>query len=106
MLVCLSFALIKVKNLLVPCPIKWLTGLDCPGCGFQRSIWAFVQGEYQESFKLYPPMLLFLISFLAALLTYIFKWNSESKVLKVLYISTGIVVLINYGYKVVTHQLD
>ncbi len=105
MLAQLSFALLGVKSFFVPCPIKLLTGFDCPGCGFQRSIWAFFSGEFQESFKFYPPMLLFLVSFLAALLTYLFNWNSESKGLKAVYISTGMVVVINYLYKILMHQL-
>lgn len=27
------------------CPIKFLTGLNCPGCGFQRSVHALLHGQ-------------------------------------------------------------
>lgn len=105
MLTNLSFAFLEAKRFFVPCPFKWLTGLDCPGCGFQRSVWALFQGEFQESFKLYPPTALFLISFLAASMTYFFKWNSESKILRAIYIATGVLVIANYLYKIAMHKL-
>lgn len=28
-----------------PCPSKWLTGYDCPGCGTQRALHAFLHGD-------------------------------------------------------------
>lgn len=29
----------------LPCPLKALTGLDCPGCGATRASWALVHGQ-------------------------------------------------------------
>lgn len=31
------------------CPIKLLTTLDCPGCGFQRALHAFLHGRFSEA---------------------------------------------------------
>ncbi|GGI80143.1 membrane protein [Saccharopolyspora subtropica] len=30
---------------LPPCPIRWLTGLDCPGCGATRMFYSLLHGD-------------------------------------------------------------
>ena len=49
---------------LLPCTFKLLFGFDCPFCGFQRALLLLMQGQFTNSFKMYPPLipcLLFLI---------------------------------------------
>lgn len=101
----LSFILGKADIFLIPCPIKYLTNIDCPGCGFQRSVLALIQGNLAQSFHFYPPTIPFLLSVTTALSFYILKKNTESKMLKAMYFLTGAVVVINYVYKIATHQL-
>jgi hypothetical protein len=36
------------------CLIKALTGYDCPFCGFQRSVWALVRGNFVDAFMYNP----------------------------------------------------
>ena len=95
----------KADIFLIPCPFKYLTNLDCPGCGFQRSVLALIQGNFTQSFHLYPPTIPFLLSATTALSIYILKKNTESKMLKTMYFSTGAIVVINYVYKIIIHQL-
>ncbi len=38
------------------CLIKVITGYDCPFCGFQRSVWAILRGDFIDAF-LYNPYL-------------------------------------------------
>lgn len=33
------------------CPLKMLTGLDCPGCGSQRCVHAILHGEFRQAFQ-------------------------------------------------------
>lgn len=35
----------KPGNLLPKCPFKWLTGLNCPGCGATRMVHALLHGD-------------------------------------------------------------
>lgn len=42
------------------CPIKLLTTLDCPGCGFQRALHAVLHGHFVEAIH-YNMFLLFAI---------------------------------------------
>lgn len=95
----------KADIFLLPCPIKYLIQLDCPGCGFQRSFIALISGNFGESFTLYPPTIPFLISFIAGVSTTILKGDTNAKLLKAMYMITGIIVLANYIYKIATHQL-
>ena len=41
------------------CPIKMMTGVDCPGCGSQRALHALLDGRFAEAFAFNP--LLFLL---------------------------------------------
>ncbi|APY09554.1 hypothetical protein BWZ20_01030 [Winogradskyella sp. J14-2] len=47
---------------MLPCMSKTHFGLDCIGCGFQRSAVLLIKGDFVASFFMYPalyPMLLF-----------------------------------------------
>ncbi|MFD0750493.1 DUF2752 domain-containing protein [Mucilaginibacter calamicampi] len=89
-----------LRDHLLPCPFKYFTGLDCPGCGFQRSVLALMQGNLSESFRLYPatiPLLLFIIYTLA---DRFFKLDTEKGLLKKsFFVIVGWLVLISYGFK-------
>jgi hypothetical protein len=101
----LIFNVFKTDIFLLPCPIKYVTGLDCPGCGFQRSLLALLKGDLAQSFSLYPPTLFLLLSFICGISAYIFKYNSTAKWIKSIYFITGAVIFINYVYKILTHQI-
>ena len=51
---------------MLPCMTKQLIGMDCPGCGIQRSISLLVHGDLLNSFLMYPALLpiVFLLGFL------------------------------------------
>jgi hypothetical protein len=60
---------------MLPCMSKQLTGMDCPGCGIQRSISLLLEGHLEGSFLMYPGLFpgIFLFFFL------IFDWFAEVK---------------------------
>ena len=37
-----------------PCLIKWVTGLNCPGCGATRALHALLHLRFAEAFALNP----------------------------------------------------
>ncbi|OUS21664.1 hypothetical protein A9Q93_00285 [Nonlabens dokdonensis] len=51
---------------MLPCMSKQLMGMDCPGCGIQRSISFLLQGNIVDSFLMYPGLFpgIFLFVFL------------------------------------------
>jgi len=94
-----------LQNHLLTCPFKKFSGLDCPGCGFQRSVLALLQGDLVKSFKFYPPTLPIIVLLLFTLIHLKFDFKNGALFIKILYISITFIVVINYIYKIVNHQL-
>ena len=78
------------------CYFKAYTGINCPGCGMQRSIIELLKGNIWESIKFYPGLLPLLFLFLFLVLHLIFKFNNGTTILKFIYITTASIILINY----------
>jgi|SRR5699024_5347583 len=38
-------------NIHIPCPFKYVTGLDCPGCGMTRASLAILDGNFYQAFR-------------------------------------------------------
>lgn len=52
-----------ISGRMPPCPFRWLTGLQCPGCGSQRAFRALLEGHPLEAWSynlLLPPLLVYL----------------------------------------------
>lgn len=57
-----------LEQIELPCLFKKYFHVDCPGCGFQRSIIALLKGNFAESFLLFPTtfaLILFFVFFLS-----------------------------------------
>ncbi|MES2379286.1 MAG: DUF2752 domain-containing protein [Bacteroidota bacterium] len=90
-----------LQNNLIPCPFKYITGIDCPGCGFQRSLLALIQGNLRNSFHLYPPTIPLLLFFMYGIADKFFKLDNDKGTLKkILFINVALIVLINYSIKI------
>lgn len=94
-----------LEHHLLACPFKQTFGIDCPGCGLQRSVLALLRGDLIASLKLYPPTLpiLFLVVFTIAHLKFDFK--NGAFLIKILYIAIAFIIIANYTYKIFNHQL-
>jgi len=88
-----------LQNHLITCPFKALTGIDCPGCGFQRSLIALLQGDLSKSWSLYPPTIPLLFLFISVGLLYQLKVKRHSLIFKILVIAVGNFVMISYLHK-------
>jgi hypothetical protein len=47
-------ATVVLSILGIGCPIKFATGVSCPGCGLTRAWLSFFGGDILESFRLHP----------------------------------------------------
>ena len=95
-----------LQHHLLTCPFKYLFGLDCPGCGFQRSILALFRGELLMSLKLYPPTPLIIILVIITAIHLKFELKNGAYFIKMIYIGITLIMVTNYLYKIFTHQLN
>ncbi|MDB5121992.1 MAG: hypothetical protein JWP94_121 [Mucilaginibacter sp.] len=86
-----------LQNHLLPCPFKYITGIECPGCGFQRSVIALVQGHLHQSFTLYPASIPLLAFFTYGFADKRFNLDTpENTIKKTVSVLMGMMVLASY----------
>jgi hypothetical protein len=90
---------------MLPCAYKYFFGIDCPICGAQRSMLLLLQGNFVESFKIYPPLLFLLVLICLAILYLLFPSIIKAKFLKQYAVFVLIIISINYAYKIATGNL-
>lgn len=79
---------------------KWLFGLDCPGCGLQRSIAFLLEGEFGKAFHIFPAIYT-LLGFAVFLgLHLLDKTRNYQKIVIASAILNGVVMIISYIYKI------
>lgn len=98
--------LLWLKEHLLTCPIKQHTGMDCPGCGIQRSVLALFEGNVLHSFKLYPATIPLIALLIFTFVHLKFDIKHGALIIKILYIGVSLIILIHYIYKIFTHQLS
>jgi Protein of unknown function (DUF2752) len=87
---------------LQPCFYKEYFGIECPGCGMQRSFIELLKGHLIESLLLYPALIptFFLLVYLVLHLKFQFK--NGAIILKITFFFIVLLTLSNYIYKLVT----
>lgn len=90
---------------LFACPFKSYFGFDCPGCGFQRSVISLLKGNFTESFLFYPATIPILMLALFTIVHLYLDIKTGAMIIKIAYAGIAIIILINYIYKISTHQL-
>lgn len=89
------------EDYMLPCLNKKFFGVECFGCGLQRSVILLFQGEFIAAFKMYPAIytLILFVGFLILNLFYKFKYAERIKlilvVLNVVIIVTSYIIKIN-----------
>ncbi|MBF4986080.1 DUF2752 domain-containing protein [Nonlabens mediterrranea] len=86
---------------MLPCMSKKMTGMDCPGCGIQRSISHIMKGELIDAFFMYPGIYPMFILFVFLTFDWFFKINHGEKIKLTLAVLTIGTILINYVIKLI-----
>ncbi|MBP7077745.1 MAG: DUF2752 domain-containing protein [Bacteroidales bacterium] len=90
---------------MIPCPIKAITGYDCPGCGMQRSIMELLHGNLAESILLYPALFPLVAMFVFLMLHLKFEFKKGHIVLKFFFIINVAIIIISYFCKIFNFDL-
>ena len=81
------------------CPSKTHLGIECPGCGLQRSLLLLMKGEFYESLRIYPATIPLLFMFIFLLLHVKFKFSKGALILQYIFIFNAALVFISYIIK-------
>lgn len=74
-------------------------GIDCPGCGFQRSCIALLKGDVMKSLALYPATIPLLVTALFLLVDMRFHFKNRKVIKNILYLSVATIVVVSYTIK-------
>ncbi len=83
----------------LPCLFKKVFGIECPGCGFQRSIIALLKGNIAESFTNYPALFVIIAFFIFLIVEKKVSFTFSTLITQVGIAAIFITILANYIYK-------
>jgi len=84
------------------CFYKKYFGIECPGCGMQRSLIELLRGNFIESIKLFPALIPTMALIVFLILHLVFKFKNGANILKNLFIINTSIVVLSYIYKLLT----
>ena len=91
--------LLTLEEFMLPCITKKIIGIDCPGCGLQRSLISILNGDFATAFTAYPPIyaILLLLSFF--IYQSFIKIKYANKIILTLTLTTVVIIVTNYIFK-------
>ena len=90
---------LKLEDYMLPCLNKKLFGMECMGCGFQRSVALLLHGDFIAAFKMYPAIYPLIALLIYVLLNLKFKFNNAQKIIRLLAIIAIILIVSNFILK-------
>jgi Protein of unknown function (DUF2752) len=91
----------SIEDYMLPCLNKKLFGIECMGCGMQRSIALLFQGKFEDAFFMYPAIYLIIPLSLAIITSLFYKYRYSSKIINTLAILTIVTIVVNYTIKLI-----
>jgi len=91
---------LNLEDYMLPCLSKTFFGLECLGCGFQRSFLLLIHGNFIDAFKMYPAIYTLLGLFIFTMLNFKLKFkNSKVIISRLAYLNLSIMI-VNYLIKI------
>jgi len=89
------------EDYMLPCLNKTILGIECAGCGFQRSIALILHGEFTQAFLMYPAIYPFVGLLATIVLNIFFKLKNYNKIITILAVLTVVLMILNFIIKTV-----
>lgn len=91
-----------LEDHMLPCLYQKYLGMECPGCGMQRSFIELLKGNLLESFKLYPALLPVLFTLVLAASHLMFKFKKGPSLIVWSFSFSAAIIVINFVVKLIT----
>lgn len=89
----------SLEEYMLPCLNKKLFGIECMGCGLQRSFSLIFQGHFVDAFYMYPAVYTLILLFTIIGINTFKKFNYANKIILILAIINAIIILTNFILK-------
>jgi hypothetical protein len=86
----------SIEDFMLPCLNKKLFGIECLGCGMQRSVGLIIHGDFIGAFKMYPAIYTLILMFIVLALHIKFKFKNGHRYLLLLFIINILIIVTNY----------
>jgi hypothetical protein len=87
---------------MLACPSKKYLHIECPGCGFQRSLLALFKGDLFTSLALYPATIPIIGMLIYTFLHLKYNFTNGARNLKYFQLICAIIIVVNYIFKLLT----
>jgi hypothetical protein len=91
---------INLKEYMLPCLSKTFFGIECLGCGFQRSFLLLINGNFIDAFKMYPAVYTLLGLFIFILINFKAKFKHSKKIISRLAYLNLSIMIVSYLIKI------
>ena len=88
-----------IEKYMLPCMNKSLFGVDCLGCGTQRSLLLLINGDFTKAFYQFPAIYTTLLLFGLLGLHFIDTSRDYHKIIIGMAITNALIMIIAYIYK-------
>lgn len=85
---------------MLSCPYKFITGIDCPGCGIQRSFVLLLKGDLISSFSLYPALLPVIFTLILTGAHLLFRFRKGPESIKFSFLTATGIIVVSYVFKI------
>lgn len=89
-------SLVNLENYMLPCFTKQYLGIDCMGCGIQRSLALILNGDFIAAFKMYPAIYTLLLFFAVVGVHLFFKFSYTPKLIRNLAVINIVIITISF----------
>lgn len=90
---------LNMESDMLPCLNKQILGVECPGCGIQRSVSSLLQGDFIAAWVTYPAIYTLILFFGVILFNSIYKIKYANTLIIGLAIANVFLILTNYILK-------
>ncbi len=87
------------EQYMLPCLNKKLLGIDCLGCGLQRSVHLLYQGEFIAALQMYPAIYPLILLFAFIGINVFFKFKYSNSIINILAITSITIIVLSYIIK-------